>query len=52
MNTALVKIAHARVKAWIDYQNQRIEQARKKGDHALADILTAEMHRRLGHGKR
>ena len=52
MNNALVKIAHAKVKAWITHQDLLIEQARKSGDHALADILTAELNRRLKGGKR
>jgi len=51
MNVALVKIAHAKVKAWIDYQNQRIHLARERGDHTKADTLTAELHRRLKGGK-
>jgi hypothetical protein len=47
MNNALVKIAYINVKAWVDHQNFLIERARSSGDHVRADILAAELHRRL-----
>lgn len=47
-----VKVAYGYVKQWITVQRDRIERARERDDHVLADILTAELHRRLSGGKR
>lgn len=46
------KIAYGFVRQWIAYQRERIDTARKRGDHRLASLIEHELHRRLGHGKR